>query len=81
MNATEAGKILARKRQNRRTKKSDVSKAAAFIGRLGGVKGGKARAAKLSPAERKRIALVAAKAAGKSHKKRAALLKRFRESL
>lgn len=81
MNATEAGKILSRKRQNRRTKKSDVSKAASIIGRLGGAIGGKARAAKLSPAERKRIARVAAKAAGVSHKKRAALLRKFRESL
>jgi hypothetical protein len=36
--------------------------AAAALGRLGGLKGGKARAAKLTPARRKEIAQEAAKA-------------------
>jgi hypothetical protein len=36
--------------------------AAVALGRLGGLKGGKARAAKLSPAKRKAIARAAAKA-------------------
>ena len=36
--------------------------AAVELGRLGGIKGGKARAAKLSPAKRKAIAKKAAKA-------------------
>ncbi len=42
--------------------KEDVAKnpAAVELGRLGGLKGGKARAAKLSPEDRARIASVAA---------------------
>ena len=36
--------------------------AAVLLGRLGGLKGGKARASKLSATERKRIALLGAKA-------------------
>lgn len=43
-----------------RMKKSDLAKAAAALGRLGGLKGGKARAAKLSAEERKDIARNAA---------------------
>jgi len=36
--------------------KTKVSKAAKMLGRLGGLKGGKARAAKLSPERRREIA-------------------------
>ena len=36
--------------------KEKVSKAAKMLGRLGGLKGGKARAAKLSPERRREIA-------------------------
>jgi hypothetical protein len=39
----------------------DKNPAAVALGRLGGLKGGKARAAKLSPAKRKAIAKKAAK--------------------
>lgn len=39
----------------------DKNPAAVSLGRLGGLKGGKARAESLSPAERKRIATEAAK--------------------
>ncbi len=81
MNAAEAGRILARKRQNRRTRASDVRKAAAVLAKLGASKGGHARAAALSPEERKRIAHVAAKKAGESHRRRAALLRKFRQAL
>lgn len=38
------------------------NKAAQMLGKLGGLKGGKARAAKLSPKRRKEIAQAAAKA-------------------
>jgi len=41
---------------------SKKNPAAVALGKLGGVKGGKARAAKLSPARRKQIAKKAAKA-------------------
>jgi hypothetical protein len=44
------------------TPKPAKNPAAVALGRLGGRIGGKARAAKLSPAERKAIAAVAAKA-------------------
>lgn len=81
MNASEAGEILAKKRQNRRTRSSDVRKAASILARLGASKGGKARAAALSPEERKRIAHAAAKKAGESHRRRAALLRKFRKAL
>ena len=81
MNAAEAGRILVRKRQKHRTRASDVRKAAAVLAKLGASKGGKARAAKLSPAERKRLAHVAAKAAGESHRRRAALLRKFKTAL
>lgn len=40
--------------------KSEKNPAAVALGRLGGLKGGKARAAKLSPAKRKAIAKKAA---------------------
>jgi hypothetical protein len=40
----------------------DKNPAAVALGRMGGLKGGKARAAKLSPAKRKAIAKKAAKA-------------------
>ena len=40
---------------------STKNKAAVSLGRLGGLKGGKARAAKLSPERRKEIAQIAAK--------------------
>jgi hypothetical protein len=43
-------------------KASKKNSAAVALGRLGGSKGGKARAAKLSPAERKAIAKKAAQA-------------------
>ena len=79
MNATEAGEILGKKRQKRRTKSADVSKAATILARLGASKGGKARAAKLSPEERKRISHLAAQKAGESHRRRAALLRKFRK--
>ena len=42
--------------------------AAVALGRLGGLKGGKARAAKLSPKKRKEIASKAAKARWGKHK-------------
>ncbi len=42
--------------------------AAVMLGRLGGKKGGKARAAKLSPEERSRIAKRAAQARWSQHK-------------
>jgi hypothetical protein len=41
---------------------SEKNPAAVALGRLGGLKGGKARAAKLSPAQRRKIAKRAAKA-------------------
>jgi hypothetical protein len=41
--------------------------AAVALGRLGGLKGGKARAAKLSPLKRRAIAKKAARARWKSH--------------
>lgn len=81
MNAAQAGKILAKKRQGLRTRKSDVRTAAEVLARLGASKGGRARAAKLSPAERKRIAHAAAKKAGESHRRRAALLRKFKAAL
>lgn len=43
-------------------KKAEKNPAAVALGRMGGLKGGKARAAKLSPAKRKAIAKKAAKA-------------------
>ena len=42
--------------------KPEKNPAAVALGRMGGLKGGKARAAKLSPAKRKAIAKKAAKA-------------------
>lgn len=45
-----------------RSEDGDVSAAAAALGRRGGLKGGPARAAKLSPEERKEIARKAARA-------------------
>lgn len=42
--------------------KDEASSAAAILGRMGGLKGGVARAKKLSPEERKRIAASAARA-------------------
>jgi len=42
--------------------KAEKNPAAVALGRLGGLKGGKARAEKLSPKKRKEIALKAAKA-------------------
>jgi hypothetical protein len=47
---------------------SEKNPAAVALGRLGGLKGGKARAAKLSDARRKAIAKKAAKARWKSQK-------------
>lgn len=44
------------------TKPSEKNQAAVTLGRLGGLKGGKARAGKLSPAERSDIARIAAAA-------------------
>ena len=44
------------------TPTDEVKAAAAALGRLGGLKGGKARAAKLTPKRRKEIARKAAKA-------------------
>lgn len=49
---------ILRKANNEPTK----NPAAVALGRMGGLKGGKARAAKLSPAKRKAIAKKAAKA-------------------
>lgn len=48
--------------------KSDKNPAAVELGRLGGLKGGKARAKSLSAAERKSIAQKAAKARWKKEK-------------
>ncbi len=48
------------------TPQDEVKKAAAALGRLGGLKGGKARAASLTPEKRKEIAQ---KAAAKRWKK------------
>ena len=42
------------------TSKDELKSAAALLGRMGGLKGGKARASKLSPEERSRIAKKAA---------------------
>ena len=42
--------------------RSEISKYLSEIGRKGGLKGGKARAEKLTPAQRKKIAQEAAKA-------------------
>lgn len=42
------------------TPKPEKNPAAVALGRLGGLKGGRARAESLSPAKRKRIALMAA---------------------
>ena len=44
------------------TPKPEKNPAAVALGRLGGLKGGKARAASMTPAERQRIAAAAAKA-------------------
>jgi hypothetical protein len=44
------------------TPKPEKNPAAVALGRLGGLKGGKARAASMTPDERKRIAAAAAKA-------------------
>lgn len=49
--------------------KDEVKKAAAALGRLGGLKGGKARAEKLSPKKRSEIAKKAAKARWNNSKK------------
>lgn len=43
-------------------KKSEKNPAAVALGRLGGLKGGKARAAKLTPEQRSEVARKAAKA-------------------
>jgi hypothetical protein len=48
------------------TTSSEKNPAAVALGRLGGLKGGKARSEKLSPSERKAIAQRAAKARWKS---------------
>jgi hypothetical protein len=51
------------------TQIKEKNPAAVVLGRLGGLKGGKARAAKLSPKRRKEIACAASKARwDKSHK-------------
>lgn len=47
---------------------SGKNPAAVALGRLGGLKGGKARAARLSPAKRKKIAKKAAEARWKNKK-------------
>ncbi len=53
--------------------KSDISKYLAKIGRRGGLKGGKARMAALTPEERKQLARAAARARwAKSKPKRSA---------
>jgi len=53
-----------------RIENSGKNPAAVALGRLGGLKGGKARARKLSPAERKRIARFAAVARWAVEKKK-----------
>jgi hypothetical protein len=49
----------------------DVKAAAAILGRRGGLKGGPARARKLTPAARRRSALNAARARWRDHTPRA----------
>lgn len=79
--AASAASVLGRKRHGRRVRQEEVSRAAKHLGALGASKGGKARAANMSPAERRRSALEAAKAAGESHRKRAKLFRRMQEIL
>ena len=49
-------------RPTKESEKPEKNPAAVALGRMGGLKGGKARAAKLTPAKRKAIAKKAAKA-------------------
>ena len=66
----EPGKLTAKELRAAQEQSADKVKnpAAVALGRLGGLKGGKARAEKLSPAKRKAIAQkAAAKRWGKSH--------------
>lgn len=55
-----AARIVSETIDLRRKPKAEKNPAAVALGRLGGLKGGKARAEKLSPEERKRIARKAA---------------------
>jgi hypothetical protein len=55
-------------RSSKDAARPEKNPAAVALGRMGGLKGGKARAAKLSPAKRKAIAKKAAKARWKPAK-------------
>ncbi len=58
---------------------SEAHAAAQFLGRLGGLKGGPARAAALSPEERKEVATRASRAAAEARTKRALARRRRQE--
>ena len=57
-----AASIVSQTTGEARSVNTTKNPAAVALGRLGGLKGGKARAKRLSPAQRKRIARKAAKA-------------------
>lgn len=57
-----ASRIVAEMTESAEGSKPEKNPAAVTLGRLGGLKGGKARAAKLSARKRKEIAMKAAKA-------------------
>ena len=59
--STDVNKIAARVVEESTEIKTEKNPAAVSLGRLGGLKGGKARASNLSAEERKRIAQKAAK--------------------
>jgi hypothetical protein len=58
---TQAFNIVSQATKQNPQEDSRKNPAAVALGRLGGLKGGKARACKLSPAKRKAIARIAAK--------------------
>lgn len=62
-------KVLDRSVSDAEEKPREKNPAAVALGRLGGLKGGKARAEKLSPAKRSQIAARAAKARWKEQRK------------
>ena len=64
-----AAEIVRLSTEEQAQKQSTISEYLSQIGRKGGLKGGVARAERLSPAKRSRIASVAAKARWKEEKK------------
>jgi hypothetical protein len=61
--------MLSRASKKQSAAHEKISRAAATLSKLGASKGGKARAASLTPAERKRIAQAAANARWEKRKK------------